>query len=122
MYDLANIIMTRDEVLLWKILKKDLPFIKHNSYGPSPMHAAAFHDEYIIGFWLEKRGCSLTSFDDLGQTPMHIAAAFANKQRTANFLGAILSPSLLCRLPVAESGTTHALRVACRHYPYLREA
>ena len=96
MYDLANIIMTRNEGLLWKILKEDLPFIKHNPYGPSPMHAAAFHDEYIIGIWLEKRGCSLTSFDDLGTTPMHIAAAFANKQRSTNFLGANLSPSLLC--------------------------
>ena len=63
MYDLANIIMTRDEVLLWKILKEDLLFIKHNPYGPSPMHAAAFHDEYRIGIWLEKRGCSLTSFN-----------------------------------------------------------
>jgi ankyrin repeat protein len=106
MYDLANIIMTRDEVLLWKILKEDLPFIKHNSYGPSPMHAAAFHDEYIIGSWLEKRGCSLTSFDDLGNTPIHIAAAFANKQRTANFLGAILSPSLLCVRTNDEFGNT----------------
>ena len=96
MYDLANIIMTRNEGLLWKILKEDLPFIKHNPYGPSPMHAAAFLDEYIIGVWLEKRGCSLTSFDDLGTTPMHIAAAFANKQRSTNFLGANLSPSLLC--------------------------
>ena len=46
--------------------------------------AAAFHDEYIIGIWLEKRGCSLTSFDDLGNTPIHIAAALANKQRSVN--------------------------------------
>ena len=68
--------------------------------------AAAFHDEYIIGIWLEKRGCSLTSFDDLGNTPIHIAAAFANKQRTANFLGAILSPSLLCVRTNDELGNT----------------
>ena len=74
MYDLANIIMTQDEGLLWKILKEDLPFMKQDHTGWTPMHAAAFHDEYIIGIWLEKRGCSLTSFNDVGDTPMHIAA------------------------------------------------
>ena len=96
MYDLTNIIMTRNEGLLWKILKEDLPFMKQDHTGWTPMHAAAFHDEYIIGMWLEKRGCSLASFNDVGDTPMHIAALFANKHRTVNFLGANLSPSLLC--------------------------
>ena len=96
MYDLTNIIMTQDEGLLWKILKEDLPFMKQDHTGWTPMHAAAFHDEYIIGIWLEKRGCSLTSFNDVGDTPMHIAALFANKHRTVNFLGANLVPSLLC--------------------------
>ena len=61
--------MTQDEGLLWKILKEDLPFAKQDHHGWSPMHAAAFHDEYIIGIWLEKRGCSLTSFNDVGDTP-----------------------------------------------------
>ena len=106
MYDLANIIMTQNVGLLWKILKEDLPFMKQDHTGWTPMHAAAFHDEYIIGNLLEKRGCSLTSFNDVGDTPMHIAAAFANKQRSVNFLGANLSPSLLCVRTNDEFGST----------------
>ncbi len=106
MYDLTNIIMTQNVGLLWKILKEDLPFMKQDPDGWTPMHAAAFHDEYIIGILLEKRGCSLTSFNDLGDTPMHIAALFANKQRTVNFLGANLVPSLLCVRTNDEFGDT----------------
>jgi len=49
MYDLANIIMTQNVGLLWKILKENLPFMKQDHTGWTPMHAAAFHDEYIIG-------------------------------------------------------------------------
>ena len=106
MYDLTKIIMTQDEGLLWKILKEDLPFAKQDHHGWTPMHAAAFHDEYIIGIWLEKRGCSMTSFDNEGKTPMHVAAAFANRQRTVNFLGANLEPPLLCVRANNEYGTT----------------
>ncbi len=106
MYDLTNIIMTQNVGLLWKILKEDLPFMKQDHTGWTPMHAAAFHDEYIIGILLEKRGCSLTSFNDVGDTPMHIAALFANKQRTVNFLGANLVPSLLCVRTNDEFGDT----------------
>jgi len=98
--------MTRQDGLLWKILKEDLPFAQKDPDGWSPMHAAAFHDEYIIGIWLEKRGCSLTSFNDVGDTPMHIAALFANKHRTVNFLGANLIPSLLCVRTNDEFGST----------------
>jgi ankyrin repeat protein len=106
LYDLTDIILTRRNGLLWQILLEDLPFKESDKHGWTPMHAAALYDEYMVAMWLKKRGCSMTSFDHDGKTPMHVAAAFANKQRTVNFLGANLIPPLLCVRTDDEYGTT----------------
>ena len=56
------------------------------------MHAAALRDDYLLIQPLLRAGCSLASFCDEGETPVHIAAS----SKWPRFLDKVLDPSLIC--------------------------
>ena len=92
MEDLVNVILSGNYPRAFSILRDRKPFIKRDSDGWTPMHAAALRDDYLLIQPLLRRGCSLTSFCDEGETPVHIAAS----SKWPRFLDKVLDPSLIC--------------------------
>jgi len=92
MEDLVSIILSGNYPRISSILRERKPFIKRDSDGWTPMHAAALRDDYLLIEPLLRRGCSLTSFCDEGETPVHIAAS----SKWPRFLDKVLDPSLIC--------------------------
>ena len=66
--------------------------MERDSDGWTPMHAAALRDDYLLIQPLLRAGCSLASFCDEGETPVHIAAS----SKWPRFLDKVLDPSLIC--------------------------
>ena len=92
MEDLITVILSGNYPRAFAILRDRKPFIKRDSYGWTPMHAAAFRDDYLLIQPLLRAGCSLTSFCEEGETPVHIAAS----SKWPRFLDKVLDPSLIC--------------------------
>ena len=100
MEDLVNVILTGNYPRACSILRERKPFMEKGSGGWTPMHAAAWTDDYLLIQPLLRAGCSLTSFCDLGETPVHIAAS----SKWPRFLDKVLDPSLICMREDNESG------------------
>ena len=92
MEDLVNIILSGNYPRAFSILRERKPFMERDSDGWTPMHAAALRDDYLLIQPLLRTGCSLASFCDEGETPVHIAAS----SKWPRFLDKVLDPSLIC--------------------------
>ena len=92
MEDLVSVILSGNYPRACSILRERKPFIKRDSDGWTPMHAAALRDDYLLIQPLLRTGCSLASFCDEGETPVHIAAS----SKWPRFLDKVLDPSLIC--------------------------
>ena len=92
MEDLVNIILSGNYPRAFSILRERKPFMDRDSDGWTPMHAAALRDDYLLIQPLLRAGCSLASFCDEGETPVHIAAS----SKWPRFLDKVLDPSLIC--------------------------
>ena len=92
MEDLISVILSGNYPRAFSILRERKPFIKRDSDGWTPMHAAALRDDYLLIQPLLRTGCSLASFCDEGETPVHIAAS----SKWPRFLDKVLDPSLIC--------------------------
>ena len=92
MEDLVSVILSGNYPRAFSILRERKPFMERDSDGWTPMHAAALRDDYLLIQPLLRAGCSLASFCDEGETPVHIAAS----SKWPRFLDKVLDPSLIC--------------------------
>ncbi len=101
MEDLIGLVLDRDYDFVWDVLLDHRAFKRSDEDDWTPMHAAALQDAHFLIRPLEIAGCSLTSFNKLGHTPIHIAAS----KNSTRFLRHVMDPELVCVRTNSEFGS-----------------
>jgi ankyrin repeat protein len=87
--DLTKIVLEEDYDHVWDILLSNRAFDQTDSTGWTPLHAAALLDAHFLIEPLVAAGCSPIKFNQLGDAPIHIAAA----RNSTKFLRRMLEPT-----------------------------
>ena len=113
MEDLTEIVIDENYDFAWDVILNRRAFNPSDEDDWTPMHAAALRDAHFLIRPLEIAGCSLTSFNKLGRTPIHIAAS----QNSTRFLRQVMDPELMCIRTDSEfeSMPIHSA-VTCGHF------